>query len=354
MLEKTVEERILASMNFEEGDRVPIWDYIDNRNIVDYITPGVESDDLAMVKVYHELGIDLCRGYGASYEKEDEGQVSTSEQGDITQRVSGETNWKVKKEIETLEDLRNYECPALPEEDEKAEWTTEQKAMQEIFAPDTMYVPGGGCGFHAAYDLMGLEFFSLAIYDYRDEVERIISGINRRQVEFAKLAAEKKMCPLYFLGDDVAYKGSLMFSPDFLREIFIPALRKCCEPLNNVGIKVIFHSDGFLMEILDDLIDAGISGINPIEPAAGMDIGLLKKRYGRNLILVGNVDCSQVLPLGSVEDVIEATKECIRQASKGGGHFIGSSSEIVPSTPVENIIAFYQTAREFGKYPISI
>jgi uroporphyrinogen decarboxylase len=85
-----------------------------------------------------------------------------------------------------------------------------------------------------------------------------------------------------------------------------------------------------------------------------MDIGFLKKRYGKNLILVGNVDCSQVLPLGTVEQVIEATKECIRRASPGGGHFIGSSSEIVPSTPVENVLAFYQACHQFGTYPIRV
>ncbi|MBM3241640.1 hypothetical protein FJZ31_35630 [Candidatus Poribacteria bacterium] len=58
--------------------------------------------------------------------------------------------------------------------------------------------------------------------------------------------------------------------------------------------------------------------------------------------------------LGTVEEVIKATKECIRQASRGGGHFIGSSSEIVPATPVENILAFYRTVHECGKYPIRI
>jgi uroporphyrinogen decarboxylase len=354
MLDKTVEERILAAMNFEEGDRVPIWDYIDNRNIVDYLAPGVEDYDAAMVKVYHELGIDLCRGYGVSYKKEDNGQLWTNEQGDVARKISGETNWKVKHEIETVEELKNFNCPAPPGEDEKARWIAELKAKQELFAPYTMIVPAGGCGFHAAYDLMGLEFFSLAIYDYRDEIERIIIEFNGQWVEFAKAAAAERLCPLFFIGDDIAYKGRLMFSPNFLRETFIPALRNCCEPLNNAGIKVIYHSDGYVMEILDDMIEAGISGLNPIEPAAGMDIGFLKKRYGRNLILVGNVDCSQVLPLGSVDDVIAATKECLRQASKGGGHFIGSSSEIVPATPVENIIAFYQMAREFGKYPINI
>ena len=129
-------------------------------------------------------------------------------------------------------------------------------------------------------------------------------------------------------------------------------LRACCEPLKRAGIKVIFHSDGNVMEILDDMIESGIDGLNPIEPIAGMDIAYLKKKYYKKLILVGNLDCSQILPLGTKEEVIEATKKCIRDASKGGGHFIGSSSEITPSTPLENILAFYRTIHEYGRYPI--
>jgi len=66
------------------------------------------------------------------------------------------------------------------------------------------------------------------------------------------------------------------------------------------------------------------------------------------------VDCSQVLPLGSVEDVIEATRACLRAASPGGGHLIGSSSELTPSTPLDNALAFYETCRRDGTYPISI
>ncbi len=349
MLDKTVEERILKSLNHEEADRVPIWDYIDNRGIYEYVAGDEPDYHKGMIKVYHELGIDLCRGYGASYKKEQDGTSAPG--GEWT--ISGQTHWSVKKPIQSLEDLRHHQIGETNDE-AVSRWITSIKAQQERFAPHTMYVPGAGCGFHGTYGMMGLTLFSFAIYDARDDVERLLWANTENSVKLAKAAAEAKLCPIYFIGDDVAYKGTTMFSPRFLRETFIECLRRCCEPLKNAGIKVIFHSDGNVMSILDDMIEAGIDGLNPIEPIAGMDIGYLKKRYGKNLVLVGNVDCSQVLPLGTVDEVIEATKECIRQASPGGGHFIGSSSEIVPATPVENILAFYRTVHEYGKYPISL
>ncbi|MEW6358770.1 MAG: uroporphyrinogen decarboxylase family protein [Planctomycetota bacterium] len=350
LLDPTVRDRIMAAMNFEEGDRVPIWDYLDNRGIFEHFNPPDADYHAGMVKVYHALGIDLCRGYGASFKEEQDGTVT--EQGSQEITISGRTRWVSKKAIRSLDDLRAWNGRPATAEQIRESWLKSTTAQQDRFGPHTMYVPGHGCGFHGTYGTMGLELFSYAIHDARDAVEKLMNVLNTNSVRTATVAAEKRLCPMFFVGDDIAYKGALMFSPAFLRETFIPCLARVCEPLVNAGIKVIFHSDGYVMEILDDMIEAGISGLNPVEPIAGMDIGLLKKRYGRNLILVGNVDCSQVLPLGTREEVVEATKACIRAASPGGGHFIGSSSEITPSTPVENILAFYATCRDFGAYPI--
>jgi uroporphyrinogen decarboxylase len=179
-----------------------------------------------------------------------------------------------------------------------------------------------------------------------------MAAINANAVRICRAAAREQLAPLFFIGDDIAYKNGLLFSPKFLRETFLPCLRACCEPLNNAGIKVIYHSDGNLMEIVDDLLEAGIAGLNPIETIAGMDLGVMKKRYGKNLILVGGIDCSQLIPLGTVADIRAAVKEAMRVAAPGGGLFIGSTSEIVPATPLENVVAFYEACREFGRYPI--
>ena len=65
-LDKTVEERIMASLYHEEGDRVPIWDYLDNTGIIRYFEQEGDDYTTAMVRVYHGLGIDLCRGYLSS------------------------------------------------------------------------------------------------------------------------------------------------------------------------------------------------------------------------------------------------------------------------------------------------
>lgn len=91
-----------------------------------------------------------------------------------------------------------------------------------------------------------------------------------------------------------------------------------------------------------------------MEPLAGMRLDVLKRNWGDRLILVGGIDCSQLLPLGTPEEIKEGVKWALKVAGQGGGFFIGSSSEIVPSTPLENILAFYEAIKEFGKYPIAL
>ncbi len=353
MLDPKVEERILTSLHHEEPDRVPIWDFMDSRAAYDHFAAGVTDLAEATKRVFAGLGIDLCRGFAPTFAEDDTDGLGQADDHTAA-TISGRTHW-AKWSIRSLEALRSARVPPPDPDAVHVGWVAEQRRLKRLFEPHTMFVPCIGCGFHQTYGMMGVEFFSLALYDAPDEVERLLWECTAHSVALCEAAAANPdLGPMLFIGDDIAYKGALLYSPQYLRETFIRQLAACCEPLKRAGYQVIFHSDGYVMEVLDDMIEAGIDGLNPIEPLAGMDIGLLKRRYGRRLVLVGNVDCSQTLPRGSVEDVIEATKACLRAAAPGGGHFIGSSSEITPSTPLENILAFYDACQRYGTYPIRV
>jgi uroporphyrinogen decarboxylase len=112
------------------------------------------------------------------------------------------------------------------------------------------------------------------------------------------------------------------------------------------GIPVLKHSDGNLYPILDDLVEAGISGLHPMEPGA-MDLADVKKKYGEKICLLGNVDCKHVLPSGTEEDVRRDTRRCIDAAAKEGGHILTSSSSIHANSQFEN---FYTMVNETGKH----
>jgi hypothetical protein len=333
-----VEARIMAAANHEEGDRVPIWDYLDNPPVYEFFHREGEEPDVTMARAYNELGIDLCRGYALPLDEEDQNEALTHW---FPQSISS------PEQLE--EELKEPESSWDEIEPQLLECYYRQR---DLLAPLTMRVPAAGTGLTDFYAATGLQRFCEWTKDYDELLHAVLDKRAEDNARWARVAARERLCPLFFVGEDIAFKGRLMFSPDYLRRTFIPMLRRVCEPLVNAGVKVIFHSDGYVMEILDDLLDIGIVGLNPIEPLAGMDIGYLKKRYGRRLILVGNVDCSQTLPLGSIEDVREAVRQCVKAASPGGGHFIGSSSEVTPSTPLQNVFAFYDACRQYGCYPI--
>ncbi len=346
VMDRRVYERIMTAASFQEPDRVPIWDFIDSWPIYQLYAPGETDPVVATAKVFNGLGIDLCRSV---YMPVPEGQCGRQEHF----VASGETRWWVDKPIRSIEDLKTFEPPQYTQR-QAAEWVLWYVRARDTFAPQTMLVPCDGVGFHAAYDMMGLELFSYALYDAPDAVRRVVQAHNDAAVKRAEAFAsiDPPPCPLFFYGDDIAFKGRAMFSPGIMHKLFYPYLERLCSVLKAAGVKVIFHSDGYLMDIMDDLIACGIAGINPIEPLAGNDIGELKRRYGDRLILVGNVDCSQLLPLGMPEQIREAVRQTLMVAGRGGGLFIGSSSEIVPATPVENIFAFYQACHELGRYPL--
>lgn len=220
MLDPEVETRILKSLNFEEGDRVPIWDLIDNSNVYEHFAPG-EIDPLrAAVKVYHGLGIDVCRGYVTPYRPENNGKKEILFHGDYwgpavgtSQEliISGQTRWLINRPFQSLEDIRKFQVKFPTEEElREVEFVRYQK-QKEAFEPWTLFIyTAMGC-INIPYHLIGLTLFSIALYDAPEKIAHIINSFADDSYRRAKIFAEKRLAPIYFLADDIAYKGGCSF-----------------------------------------------------------------------------------------------------------------------------------------------
>jgi len=152
------------------------------------------------------------------------------------------------------------------------------------------------------------------------------------------------------LGDDYADNSGPMMSPQVFREFILPRLKKVVHAIHEEGALVVKHSDGNIWKILDDIVETGADGLNPIEPCAGMDIVEVKRQYGKRICLLGNIDCGHLLSSGTVQEVREAVRECIEVAAPGGGFILSSSNSIHSSVRPENYLAMIQAAKEFGRY----
>lgn len=155
------------------------------------------------------------------------------------------------------------------------------------------------------------------------------------------------------IATDWSYNTGPILPPDKIRQYMIPQVNAIADYCHKHGVLVLKHTDGNIMEIADDFFGMNIDAYQGIEPNAGMDIALIKRLYGHRVTLMGNVDCGRVLAFGSREELIEATKNCIRAAAVGGGYILGSNNTIAHPVTADNFRLMVETARQFGVYPIS-
>ncbi len=200
-------------------------------------------------------------------------------------------------------------------------------------------------GLSSTYLSMGIEHFSLMLYEnpdfvlkfldiYVDWACRAISKINDMGFDFL------------LLPEDLAWKQGPMFSPKMIRELFLPRMKKVAE---RIKIPWIYHSDGNLIPILDDLLTLGMNGLANIEPSA-MDIVELKKRYGRRLCLMGNIDLHYTLTRGTPEETEAEVKKRIQEIGPGGGYILASSNGLAPYCKPENVLAMSRAVLKYGNY----
>lgn len=193
------------------------------------------------------------------------------------------------------------------------------------------------------YGEVGLEFFSYCLADCPDVIVELLERNTVRAETWSARLPEDHGIEAGFLGDDIAFNSGPFLSPTWMRNEYFPRLQRVLAAYHRRGIQVLFHSDGNLNPILDDLVEAGIDGLNPIEVLAGMDVGEIHRRHP-HLFLAGGIDVSQLLPFGSPQEVRDAVRRAIEQAE--GRLLVGSSTELNNEVPLENFLALREACLE--------
>jgi uroporphyrinogen decarboxylase len=118
----------------------------------------------------------------------------------------------------------------------------------------------------------------------------------------------------------------MLISPKSYERLFLPQVRRMVQAFKEAGVvHVGYHSDGDIRAVLDGLVDAGISILNPIEPRANMDVVKLRQRYGQKLAFVGGLCNTLILPTGTNDEVRRHVEHVLSVADEGG-LVIGSHS----------------------------
>jgi uroporphyrinogen decarboxylase len=243
--------------------------------------------------------------------------------------------------VDTEEDLRRYSPPLSRVE---ARFDADEVRAVRARYPDHCLIFGTHNGpFTAGYMAMGFERFFVRLVDDPAFVHRLLEArtawciaVYRRAVE---LGAE-----VLVLGDDAAHKSGPMISPPMWREFVLPYHRQIVEA---VDVPFIWHSDGDIRPLLPMAVEAGFVGVHGLEPAAGIDLGAVKREFGRELVLVGNVDI-RVLCGSDLEAVRREVRRCIEQGAPGGGYLIATCNSIFEGLNPAAVAEMFRCEGEYG------
>ncbi|MCE5248670.1 hypothetical protein LLG96_00470 [bacterium] len=350
-------ERVLTALNHVEPDRVPIdmpftpeaadkvIQYLrETRNI----TP--EASDLAIV-MNHDI-LTASHGIGSSYYAREEEEY-TCEWGIRWRWVSlpngGRYTEMVGHPLADESRLTSYSCP---DPKKPARYDRIRYLMKTYGATQAICGSMGSTLFEPAWHLRGFSTFLMDLMTNRDFVNELLDRILDYQLETGKTLAAMG-ADLLKLGDDHGTQESLMMSAPTFREFFKPRYAKLFSAFKAVkpDIKIAFHSDGNIEPLLPDLIEIGVDIFQAVQPKA-IDPAHIKRRFGDRLSFWGTVDIQEVMPFGTPDDVRREIRHRIETVGKGGGFILAPSHAIQPDVSLENILAFYEAAERYGRYPV--
>ena len=369
-------DRVLKAMNHEEPDRVPVGEFFWTnfvRRCKKELDVGDDFDpyrhwDLDMVVLTanmdpHITGIEVLEdtaerklvktGFGATIER-----LSTlpmphfasfdHESWEAVEALEFDDPYDPRRYFEKIDDQINSVGDELNLD------LTPWIERVNNYAKD-MCVFGGTCEPHElVWRIMGSENVMMKMGEDPDRFAKIIDRLGDFGAAIADAqikAAEGKLSGLYVWGD-IAYINGMMFSPTYWSDVYKPQLKKITDVIHGHGLKAIYHSDGDLHTILDQLIDGGIDGLNPLEAKAKMDVLEWKRTHGDRITFNGNLNV-QVLETNDRDKVRELVLTRLN-AAKGGGYILQSDHSMPNNVDPQTYDYIIELVREHGNYPLQL
>lgn len=345
-------DRVLTTLDHEEPDFVPLTDHIYMPKSLEDVLgrPGVRVDTpREYVEVHRILNLDLIAAFPGAFPM---GQVEKGAYVDswgVKWRVVDGMPWYLEGTLKTDVDLENFVMP--------------NPYDSKIYEPikEIVKLVGGELAiggivegpFTRSWMPMGIQTFIKMLYTNQSVIRRFIEKVTDFFIEVGKNQIDLGI-DVIWIPDDMGYVHGLMMSPKLFRDFIIPSLKKMVNAFKCRGIKVLMHNDGQIMSIMDDLVDAGIDAIHPLERAAGMSLEKMKQQYGEKITLIGNVNSKTILQHGPLHKIKEQVLECLKIAAPGGGYILASDHSVHEGIPSDNIKYMFKIARKYGKYPISV
>jgi uroporphyrinogen decarboxylase len=211
--------------------------------------------------------------------------------------------------------------------------------------------------FYLASELVGFNEFMTDLALDPERIDALAGRVYDWMSEFTALYLDEvgDYVEGWWMGDDWGMQTGPIMSPAMFRKMFKPRYKKLLEMVKKkTKAKVCLHTCGATYWIMGDLVDVGVDVVHPLQPtAAGNgDPVKIKRDFGDRLVFYSNIANQTVLPHGTPAEVAEEVKKKIRALAPGGGYILSGGHNIQADVPPENVVALFDTACEYGSYPI--
>ncbi len=361
-MEMNKRERVEQAMALQETDRVPLYDLLRNDAAFAHFggepLPALATDPQTVRNLERIAGkavgvfLDMTRSVGfGPVEQRD----TTDDYGFVHRHSPYEkTSWIVHRPFADERGASDFLQEWTADRQAKTkEITANPLAHRERFHRHFLEIQGRigdtvnlltqhGVGLDSVRHLLGFELFAYVQVDQPGLISAALEAMTEHNIAECHAIADLELSPAVLTYSDIAYKQRLLHSPTYLRSEIFPRLKRLHDAWHEHGFKCLFHSDGYLMDVLDDLLDIGCDGLNPLKTVAGMDLRVVREKCGQQLFLAGGIDMSQLLANGTPEEVRAVCEQAIRDASPG--YLMGSTTESDNSCALENLLVMYDVA----------
>ncbi len=358
----TPRERIERTLEFRQVDVVATGEIIQNGDLISRFVGRQVREDWTLEELagtYRGLQIDLGMLMAPA------SLPRLEKRHGVTFQVSYWSEWVVGRPFADVAGLKEFLAGIVAEVRASAPedlWTYAGKGgivgqaigsygryfeqLKAVVAPTIPCHIESPVGLDLIYNLAGWELFSYLLADDPGVIAETFETVNLHEVARVHRVADRRISPLVVVYCDIASAADVILSPEYLRAEFFPRLKRLVDAWHEHGVKVIFHSEGNLKKVLDDLVACEIDGLNPLEPE-NLSLEYVRRAHPR-LVLWGGIDDKRLLPFGAEAEVEEAVQRAL-ETCRAGGLILGASGQIHPAVKPENAVALYRAAKKYGK-----
>jgi uroporphyrinogen decarboxylase len=334
----------MAAINHEAPDRVPRGELaIENgllRELIGEERFAALDENERLLAAIQELGGDLVNIHQFPME-----QVGEADSGPVFRSVLGDehiitagSSHLVKPAFADAEEAEAYQAPNPS--------TCVTNRLDWFVANCDLFVLAQVMGPVSSLDwMLGTEeYMVMALTDtevIRRVTEKVIAYETARACTFIDHGADAIL-----IADDMAFNTGLFLPPRIMDELAWPFYKQMIAQIKaHKDVPVFLHTDGDINAVLPQIVACGCDGLQSLQPSASMDIAAVKREYGDQLCLMGNMDLDRLMPFGTPEEVAKQADWLCENIGKEGGLILSTCNILIDAIPAANARAMYGAGR---------